>query len=678
MSSPRPNRCSSLKRERRMSVNVQLDQVFWAVEKQSLPLLREHLRIGENLINGHGGSFYITPLHTAVQLGWVDGVQELLQQGASVSSRNQFDQTPLHYAVVARHEEITAMLLDHRSSAGAINLHDMRGTSPLHEGAASSNVTIVNLLLESGAMVNTRDKQGESPMHKAAKAGAFSVMVALMQRGADLRKKDYRGVSALRWLMLTNPDGLQRLLDHLLTTSVAGNRRSPVTFDFSALINDPGTQQCQLLSYFVETGNREILSHPMCHVFLLVKWKRARIVFLGYLLYFVVYALLTGLFVFNRLLWNNCNPNNQTEQQHQHTTSAPDFSCNRDEADPLPYLWMKVCLCVQILIILLSQLNRIRIQGIAYIKAPSFIHNIVLVLCVLSLLVSSWHHGPANIAYWEHHVATIVFLLLQLQFLLILRKYPSHGLYVAMFIRVAEDFLRIFLIYCTLLVCFTLTLYLAFNVENHHDPVYKDVQLLFLKSLTMMVGSVDVNDNMVNLLNSLPYTGYLIFLLFILLISIVLANLLIALAVSDIRELRSSAHLMRLASMVDAIISIEQLCDFPLLKHLADYCQLDTRACQVRLWPQHDTRRPSVVVTVREDPVSPHKWPGCIAWLKDRLHRRRYEIHIPASLQEEVLNRISARDYTMDSDLKGNEQDTKTIYSDIMKRLRAIEIAMTR
>lgn len=521
--------------------------MFRAVEKQDLAELRQHLRDTENCVNGQGGAFYITPLHAAVELGWQDGVQVLLLHDASVCSRNQYDQTPLHYAAAAKQEEIVKLLLENCSSSSAINLRDMRGTAPIHEGAAKGSLAIVKLLLKEGAEINIRDKQGELPLHKAAKTAAYDVMVTLMERGADLQEKDSRGISALQWLTLTTPDGLQRLLDHLLITSVAGNQRSPVTFNFSALASESGTKQCQLLSYFIETNNCEILAHPVCHVFLLIKWKRAKFVFLGYLLYFVLYVLLTGLCLFNRLLWSKCLNQNQTEAQHQNTTVENDVGCVPGHSSTLPHVWMNVCLCVQNFIFLLSQLNRIRLQGFAYTKVPSFWLQIISVVCVLSLLMSSWHLGPAEVAVWEHHVATMVFLLLQLQFLLILRKYPSNGLYVAMFMRVAEDFLRIFFIYCTLLVCFTLTLFLAFNRDHHNDPVYKSAPLLFLKSLTMMVGSVDVNKITAQHLDRLPYTSYLIFMLFILLISIVLANLLVALAVSDIRELRSSADLMRLA-----------------------------------------------------------------------------------------------------------------------------------
>uniref|UniRef100_A0A0P4VYA6 Ion transport domain-containing protein n=2 Tax=Scylla olivacea TaxID=85551 RepID=A0A0P4VYA6_SCYOL len=544
MNSSLRSRHLSFQGDKRGSVNEHLDSLFNAIETRSLDQLRECLRQEpQGIINGHGGPFYVTPLHSAVEAGWVEGVRELLEQGASVCVRNQYDQTPLHYAATARQQAIVTLLLECHSSAAAVNLQDMRGRSPLHEGAAAACLPVVRQLLDRGAAVATHDKQGESPLHKAAKAGALEVMVALMAAGADLRERDLRGMCALRWLALSTPHGLPRLLDHLLVTSGAGSRHSPVTFEFSALATHSGTQQCQLLSYLIETHNREMLEHPVCHAFLLIKWKRGKLVFLGYLLYFVVYALLTSLFIFMRQLRGRSGDHALLPNATHDADAAATSFC----LSPRGAQGVQVLLCVMTLLLLVTQLNRLRIQGWACVRAPNFWLQLSSAVCVSSLLASSWRPGVHGAAPWEHHVGTVELLLLQLQFLLILRKYPSHGLYVAMFIRVAEDFLKLFFVYCTLLVSFTATMFLVFNARPQQDPVYSRWPLLFLKSVTMMVGSVDVTGPLAGQLDRLPYTSYLLFFLFILFIPIVLANLLVALAVSDIRELRASAHLTRLA-----------------------------------------------------------------------------------------------------------------------------------
>ena len=495
------------------------------------------------LINGHGGRFFITPLHFAAELGWVDGVRELLKCGAFVCVRNQFEQTPLHYAATAKQEPVMALLLTSHSNTRAINLQDMRGMSPLHVAAASGCLPVVKLLLENGAKVMTHDLQRESPLHKAAKVGCFDVMVALMEAGADLRDKDLRGICAMRWLILSNNNGLQSLLDHLLITSDVSNRRSPqspVTFNFLPLVTNTGTQQCQLLSYFIETGNREILAHPVCHVFILIKWRKMKFIFIGYLLYFVIYAILTSAFIFMRELEKEHN-----ETQHNSTHTADNVHTPSVSSRGLQGI--QGILCVMILFFLMTQLNRLRIQRWACIKDPSFFLELFSIVCVSSLIVLYWYNELPVMADLEDNISTIELLLLQLQFLFMLRKYPSYGLYVAMFIRVAKEFLKLFLVYCTLLMSFTAIMFLVFNNNDQKDPVNSRWPLLFLKSVTMMVGSVEVTDSLAEQLDYLPITGYILFFFSVVFISIVLANLLVALAVSDIRVLRASAHITRLA-----------------------------------------------------------------------------------------------------------------------------------
>ena len=59
--------------------------------------------------------------------------------------------------------------------------------------------------------------------------------------------------------------------------------------------------------------------------------------------------------------------------------------------------------------------------------------------------------------------------------------------------------------------------------------------MTFLRTLTMMVGELDISDEFSAQLKNLPFTSHIIFLTFLILVAIILSNLLVALAVNDVQ-----------------------------------------------------------------------------------------------------------------------------------------------
>ena len=98
-------------------------------------------------------------LFAAIKRGAVKEVRKLLNHGADVNARNQWQQqTPLYFA---RNEAIAKLLLDHGADVNARNQY--QGT-PLHE---AKNETIAKMLLDHGADVNARDEGQDTPLHLA-------------------------------------------------------------------------------------------------------------------------------------------------------------------------------------------------------------------------------------------------------------------------------------------------------------------------------------------------------------------------------------------------------------------------------------------------------------------------------------------------------------------------------
>jgi ankyrin repeat protein len=88
-------------------------------------------------------------------------VRDLIVLGANVNWQDEenFNRTPLHWAVRDRSVEIARMLID----AGAdLNVQDKDGWTPLHWAAEYNGADIVRMLIGAGANVNVQDEWGKT------------------------------------------------------------------------------------------------------------------------------------------------------------------------------------------------------------------------------------------------------------------------------------------------------------------------------------------------------------------------------------------------------------------------------------------------------------------------------------------------------------------------------------
>ena len=119
--------------------------------------------------NGAPKSDYnATPLHLACSFGQHNMAKALLRRGASRTSRDSLQRTPLHDACIAGHLSCVAQLLgkpgDYKLTPDEINAAGMERWTPLHCAARYGHARCCGALLAAGAQLDAATSNGDTPL----------------------------------------------------------------------------------------------------------------------------------------------------------------------------------------------------------------------------------------------------------------------------------------------------------------------------------------------------------------------------------------------------------------------------------------------------------------------------------------------------------------------------------
>ncbi len=109
--------------------------------------------------NGNALMHYVDENNNPIKI-----IQWLLDRGANLNVRDDYEQTPLHLATRYERDEVAKALLDRGAN---LNVQDDFGFTPLHYAARNCNYEIVKVLLELGADANIKDNKNKKPFRYA-------------------------------------------------------------------------------------------------------------------------------------------------------------------------------------------------------------------------------------------------------------------------------------------------------------------------------------------------------------------------------------------------------------------------------------------------------------------------------------------------------------------------------
>ena len=112
-------------------------------------------------------------IHLKAATGKYSTLQQMLKHGIIPDLDDDFGNTPLHYAVLAKNNNvrIAGLLLDAKPSM--VDVQNNNGISALHIAVVTGRIRVVKELLKRGANPNLQDTNGVAPMHLATAISFF-------------------------------------------------------------------------------------------------------------------------------------------------------------------------------------------------------------------------------------------------------------------------------------------------------------------------------------------------------------------------------------------------------------------------------------------------------------------------------------------------------------------------
>ncbi|XP_039201373.1 transient receptor potential cation channel subfamily A member 1 [Crotalus tigris] len=535
-----------------------------------------------------------SPLHFAASHGRLNTCLRLLESMDDTRLLNEGDRkgmTPLHLAAQYGHEKVTQLLL----KKGALFNSDYKGWTPLHHAALGGYSRTMEIILNTNMKATDKvNDKGDTALHLAAREGHTRAVKLLLDANAKIllneseasflheaihnERKDVVKIVILhkRWeesistfshfssinkcaileMVEYLPDCLKLVLDNCIVKSPEdkGSKDFFVEYNFTYL-------QCPLqfkkkvkenegvvyepllaLNGMVRHNRVELLSHPVCTQYLLMKWMAYGL--RAHILNLAVYSL--GLIPLT-LLVTNLEPDISFDEPLQYGPFDNKKSYFIKVCMSLVFIMSLFGICKEIIQLFQQKLNYL----MDYSNLLDWAIYTTSLIFVSSLLVTL----PVHLQW---HCGAIAILLAWTNFLFYLQRFENYGIYIVMFWEILKTLIRIIVVFFFLMLAFGLSFHVLLGSQETYGTPYLSV----MQTFSMMLGDVNYREAFLEpmLVDKLPFPflSFLILILFSLLIPILLMNLLIGLAVGDIAEVQKFAAMKRIAMQINLHTNLEK------------------------------------------------------------------------------------------------------------------------
>ncbi|XP_021077932.1 transient receptor potential cation channel subfamily A member 1 isoform X1 [Mus pahari] len=543
-----------------------------------------------------------SPLHFAASYGRINTCQRLLQDISDTRLLNEGDlhgMTPLHLAAKNGHDKVVQLLL----KKGALFLSDHNGWTALHHASMGGYTQTMKVILDTNLKCTDRlDEEGNTALHFAAREGHAKAVAMLLSYNADilLNKKQasflhialhnkrkevvLTTIRNKRWdeclqvfthdspsnrcpimeMVEYLPECMKVLLDFCMIPSTEDKSCQDYHIEYNfkylqcplsmtkkvAPTQDVIYEPLTILNVMVQHNRIELLNHPVCREYLLMKWCaygfRAHMMNLGSYCLGLIPMTLLVVKIQPGMAFNSTGIINGTSSTHE------------ERIDTLNSFPIKICMILVFLSSIFGYCKEViqifqqkRNYFLDYNNALEWVIYTTSIIFVLPLFLEI----PA---YMQWQCGAIAIFFYWMNFLLYLQRFENCGIFIVMLEVIFKTLLRSTGVFIFLLLAFSLSFYVLLNFQD----AFSTPLLSLIQTFSMMLGDINYRDAFLEPLfrNELAYPiltfGQLI--AFTMFVPIVLMNLLIGLAVGDIAEVQKHASLKRIAMQVELHTNLEK------------------------------------------------------------------------------------------------------------------------
>jgi ankyrin repeat protein len=210
-------------------------------------------------------------IHAAARIGDLVIVENLIQKGTDLNTKDASGRTALHYAVEKGHKDIVELLI---ANGANVNAKDKNNDTPAHIALGENKISMLTLLIEKGAdldsihlaarkgdldrvksfiekgtNVNETDSYGATPLHYAAMGGSKEVVEFLIARGAYVNVKKKSGDTPLHGAAISGrKDVVELLIDNAANVNARGR------WDYTPIYYAVWSGVAEVVELLVEKG----------------------------------------------------------------------------------------------------------------------------------------------------------------------------------------------------------------------------------------------------------------------------------------------------------------------------------------------------------------------------------------------------------------------------------------